>query len=133
MSDELIIHFDTPAQFKVRYDSDETELLPFHSPINDAEYQDIRWYLESYATDYTSEPDDDRAVRVAEKLPTWGEALFNAVFTDSTAKRFFDRLQESDESERYITLSSVLPEVLSLPWEVLKDPHGAYLFNEQQA
>jgi CHAT domain/NACHT domain len=130
MSDELIIHFDTPAQFKVRYDSDETELLPFHSPINDAEYQDIRWYLEKYATDYTSEPDDDRAVRVAEKLPKWGEALFDAVFTDSTARRFFTRLQDSEENERYITLSSVLPEILSLPWEVLRDPHGAYLFNE---
>lgn len=130
MSEELIIHFDTPAQFKVRFAEDETELLPFHSPINDDEYQDIRWYLEKYATDYTSEPDDERAVRVAEMLPTWGVALFNAVFTDPTARRFFNRLQECDESERYITLSSVLPEILSLPWEVLRDPHGAYLFNE---
>lgn len=45
-------------------------------------------------------------------LPIWGEQLFNAIFTDATAHRFFARLQDSDEKECYITLSSVLPEIL---------------------
>ena len=72
MSEELIIHFDTPTQFKIRFADDETEVLTFHSPINDAEYQDIRWYLEKYSTEYTDDPDDERATRIAEMLPTWG-------------------------------------------------------------
>ncbi|MEZ5672001.1 MAG: CHAT domain-containing protein [Thiotrichaceae bacterium] len=130
MSIELLIHFDTPAEFKVRYEDDETALLPFQSPILDVEYQEIRWYLETYPTDYTSDPDDSRAQSVFEQLPMWGEKLFKAVFSDSSAQRFFTRVQDAEEKERYITISSVLPEILTLPWEILKDPHGAYLFNE---
>ncbi|MEN8214897.1 MAG: hypothetical protein ABFS56_00655 [Pseudomonadota bacterium] len=58
---ELIIHFNTPTQFSIRYDDDETGDLEFVNPITDTDYQDMRWYLETYSAAYTAEPDDARA------------------------------------------------------------------------
>lgn len=129
MSQELIIHFNSPTQFTIRYEESETESLTFTSPIIDADYQDMRWYLETYSSSYTASPDDDRAQRIEQQLPKWGEALFKAVFADSTAQSLFRALQEEAE-KRYVTISAVSPEILGLPWELLKDPHGVYLFNE---
>jgi tetratricopeptide (TPR) repeat protein len=129
MSQELIIHFNSPTQFTVRYEEGETQALTFVSPITDTDYQDMRWYLETYSSSYTASPDEDQAQRIGQQLPTWGEALFKAVFADSTAQSLFRALQEEAE-KRYVTISAVFPEILGLPWELLKDPHGVYLFNE---
>jgi tetratricopeptide (TPR) repeat protein len=131
MSQELIIHFNKPTEFSIRYDDDDTGILQFVNPISDADYQDLRWYLETYATAYIAEPDEDRAKRIAQQLPLWGEALFDAVFLQNrTAQRMLERLQDEDEDKRYVTISAVFPEVLSLPWELLKDPDHVFLFNE---
>jgi tetratricopeptide (TPR) repeat protein len=127
MSQELIIHFNTPTEFSIRYDNDETKILPFKNPISDADYQDMHWYLETYATNYIAEPDENRAERTEQHLPLWGEALFKAVFLqDRTAQRMLER----DEDKRYVTISAVFPEILSLPWELLKEPNGVFLFNK---
>jgi len=132
MSQELIIHFNTPSQFSIRYDDDDTGILEFVNPISDSAYQDMRWYLETYSAAYTAEPDEKRAERTAQQLPLWGEALFEAVFLQQgrTAQRMLERLQDEDEDKRYVTISAVFPQVLSLPWELLKDPDGVFLFNE---
>jgi len=132
MSQELIIHFNTPTQFSIRYDDDDTGNLEFVNPIGDSAYQDLRWYLETYSAAYIAEPDEERAERTAQQLPLWGEALFEAVFLQQgrTAQRMLERLQDEDEDKRYVTISAVFPEVLSLPWELLKDPDGVFLFNE---
>ncbi len=128
---ELIIHFSSPTEFSVRYDDDETERLTFNNPISDEHYQDIRWYLETYSTAYIAEPDTNQAGRIEAQIPKWGEALFNAVFLQNrAAQRMLDRLQDEEDDKRYVTISAVYPDVLSLPWELLKDPDGAFLFNE---
>jgi tetratricopeptide (TPR) repeat protein len=133
MPQELIIHFNTPTEFSIRYDDDESDSLEFANPISDDDYQDLRWYLEkTYSTAYIAEPDEDRAERMTEQLPVWGEALFKAVFLqDRAAQRMLERLQDEDEEKRYVTISAIFPEVLSLPWELLKDPNGVFLFNEE--
>jgi tetratricopeptide (TPR) repeat protein len=131
MSQELIIHFNTPTEFSIRYDDDETGSFAFVNPISDADYQDMRWYLETYSVAYTAEPDEDRAKRIAQQLSLWGEALFKAVFLqERAAQRLLERLQDENEDKRYVTISAIFPEVLSLPWELLKDPDGVFLFNE---
>ncbi|MDM8557467.1 tetratricopeptide repeat protein [Candidatus Parabeggiatoa sp. HSG14] len=131
MSQELIIHFNTPSEFSIRYDDDDTGSLEFANPIADSDYQDMRWYLETYSSAYTAEPDEERAERTVQQLPDWGEALFKAVFLqDRAAQRMLERLQDEDEDKRYVTISAIFPEVLSLPWELLKDPDGVFLFNE---
>jgi tetratricopeptide (TPR) repeat protein len=131
MPQELIIHFHTPTEFSIRYDDDDTGNLAFVNPMSDSDYQDLRWYLETYSSAYTAEPDEDRAERMVQQLPLWGEALFKAVFMqDRTAQRMLERLQDEDEEKRYVTISALFPEVLSLPWELLKDPDGVFLFNE---
>ena len=73
--------------------------------------------------------DDKRADRVVDSLPLWGAALFLAVFQDRTAQRVFNDFQGRAEP-RLLTISSPHPVILSLPWELLKDPDGTYLFHE---
>ncbi|MCK5523366.1 MAG: tetratricopeptide repeat protein [Thiomargarita sp.] len=131
MPQELIIHFHNPTEFSIRYDDDDTGNLAFKNPITDSDYQELRWYLETYSSAYIAEPDEDRAERTAKQLPLWGEALFEALFLqERVAQRLLERLQDEDEDKRYVTISALFPEVLSLPWELLKDPKGVYLFNE---
>lgn len=131
MSQELIIHFNTPSQFAIRYDDDDTGNLDFANPITNDDYQEMRWYLETYSAMYTAEPDELRAKRIAEQLPRWGEALFDAVFWQNrTAQRMLERLQDDDEEKRSVIISAVFPQILSLPWELLKDPTSVFLFNE---
>lgn len=131
MPQELIIHFNTPTEFSIHYDDDDTGNLAFVNPMSDADYQELRWYLETYSSAYTAEPDEDRAERMVQQLPLWGEALFKAVFLqERSAQRMLERLQDEEEEKRYVTISALFPEVLSLPWELLKDPKSVFLFNE---
>ncbi|MCV6636572.1 CHAT domain-containing protein [Candidatus Albibeggiatoa sp. nov. NOAA] len=134
MPQEIVIHFSTPEQFSIRYDDgydvDIADNLSFNNPINDEDYQDIGWYLETYSSSYIAEPDDNRAKRIEQQLSNWGGELFKSVFLQNrVAQRLFDRFQDT-EDKRYITISAVYPQILSLPWELLKDPDGTYLFNE---
>ena len=89
MSQELIIHFNTPTEFSIRYDDDESDILEFANPISDDNYQDMRWYLETYSSAYIAEPDTERAQRIAKQCPKWGEALFNAVFLQNRAAQAY--------------------------------------------
>ncbi|MCP4688476.1 MAG: CHAT domain-containing protein, partial [Desulfobacterales bacterium] len=82
--------------------------------------EDIRWYLEVYAVQYTAEPDDDRAERIENKLKTWGEALFAQAFSSDLSKRIFYRFYDACGQEGgLITIDTAIPEILSLPWELL--------------
>jgi tetratricopeptide (TPR) repeat protein len=90
----------------------------------------MAWYLETYAAHYIADVDIERADAIANRLKTLGELLFNAVFTDRTASRLFNRFQDCDE-KRLITIGANHPAVLSLPWELLRDPTGTFLMNEK--
>ncbi|NOS88832.1 MAG: CHAT domain-containing protein, partial [Methylococcaceae bacterium] len=127
---ELNIRFPKPTQVSVHFDGDETEPLDFQTPIGPEDYADIAWYLETYASHYITDVDIDRADNIAKRLKTLGENLFLSVFADATAKRLFDRFQDTGE-KRVITLYAQHPAVLSLPWELLRPPKQTYLMNEK--
>jgi tetratricopeptide (TPR) repeat protein len=131
MSLELNLRFPTPRQVIVRLDDDESEPLPFRGPLTEPDQQDLHWYLEVYAAQYAADVDDERAQRIAAKLPGWGAALLTAVLgNDAKARRLFDRFLERREPGRLLTVSSDHPAVLAQPWELLRDPAGTYLVHE---
>jgi len=97
---------------------------PFKPPLDAEVQRDLQWYFEVYPVQYTTEIDDERASRVAERIPTWGTALFNATFSDREAERLFNRFQDSTDEGKVLTVSSDHPAVLAQPWELLRDPEG---------
>jgi tetratricopeptide (TPR) repeat protein len=127
---ELNLRFPEINQVIIKLDEQETERLPFTSPLSAEDQEDIRWYLETYAAYYTTDVDDARAKEIADKLLQWGEALFNAVFQPRTAQRIFNDFQDEAEPGRLLTISASHPTILSLPWELLRDPEGTYLCHE---
>ncbi len=127
---ELNLRFADPEHVSVYYDGNDSKSLDFKSPLDDKALEDIRWYLEVYATHYTSDVDDEAARRIEAKLLQWGEALFEAVFDSRAASRLFNEFQEYDEPGRLLTIDSDQPEILSLPWELLRDPEGTFLCHE---
>lgn len=130
MSLELSLRFPEHNKVIIKFDDEETDTLQFTSPFSTEDHEDIRWYLEVYATRYTTDVDDARAERIANKLPQWAEALFNAVFTSRAAQRIFNAFQDESSPGRLLTISASHPEILSLPWELLRDPEGTYLVHE---
>jgi hypothetical protein len=134
---ELNLLFSESDRVIARFDDLQTDTLDFVSPITEEDGKDIRWYLEVYAAQYTTDVDDARARRIEEKLPQWGADLFNAVFNGSAAQRIFNSFLEQefqDEEEekqgKLLTISASRPVILSLPWELLRDPEGTYLVHE---
>jgi len=127
---ELNIRFPSQNQVIIKFDDDETETLEFQSPFDKNDFSDIAWYLETFAAQYIADVDIKRAEEIANRLKELGEKLFNSVFTDSTARRLFNSFQDCDE-KRLITLSANHPAILSLPWELLREPKGTFLMNEK--
>jgi tetratricopeptide (TPR) repeat protein len=132
MSLELNLRFPSPAHVIVGLDGEDTVALPFTIPLSREDHEELRWYLETYASRYTTEVDDQRAARLAARLPFWGQALFTAVFQDRAAQRLFNTFQDSAEAGRLLTISAEHPSILALPWELLHDPSsgGTFLFHE---
>jgi hypothetical protein len=64
MSLELNVRFTSSDRFAIKSDDRKTDALEFN-PINDGDRDDIRWYLESYATQYMTNVDDRSADRIA--------------------------------------------------------------------
>ena len=109
---ELNLRFPAIDQVVIKliddeYDNDIEELA-FISPLVEADLRDIQWYLETYAAQYTADVDDQRAQRVAEKLPQWGQALFNAVFRDRSAQRLFNRFCACQLMPKNASASTIL-------------------------
>ncbi|MGI2908789.1 CHAT domain-containing protein [Tolypothrix sp. VBCCA 56010] len=127
---ELNLRFPENHQVIVTFDGQETERLDFASPLSAADREEIRWYLETYAVHYTTDVDDTRAEGIAKKFRQWGEDLFNAVFQNRAAQRLFNYFQDENQPGRLLTISASHPAILSLPWELLCDPQGTYLFHE---
>ena len=127
---ELKLRFPENNQVIVTFDRQETDKLDFASPLSAADREDIRWYLEIYAARYTTDVDDQRAEGIATKFRQWGEDLFNAVFQHWAAQRLFNDFQNQNQPGRLLTISASHPAILSLPWELLRDPQGTYLFHE---
>jgi tetratricopeptide (TPR) repeat protein len=130
MNLELNLRFPRPDCLIVSLEDNATGTLAFTSPFTAQDRKEIQWYLETYAGHYTTDVDDTEAARIEAKLPIWGATLFNAALNDRQAARLFNRFQDKEEEGRLLTIAAEHPSVLSLPWELLRDPNGVYLFNE---
>jgi tetratricopeptide (TPR) repeat protein len=131
MSSELNLRFPDEGHVEVTLDGEESGLLSFGSPFTPADRRDLAWYLEIYGAHSLGDPDDRAAARIAARLPEVGKALFDAVF-HGPALRLFQRFQDREDGVRLLTVSAEHPEILAIPWELLRDPSrgGVYLFQE---
>ncbi|MGO9597709.1 MAG: tetratricopeptide repeat protein [Isosphaeraceae bacterium] len=132
MSIELSLEFPDQSNVIVSYGNVKSGALDFKNPLTAQDRKELRWYLEVYGAHSLGDPDDQEAKRIAAKLETWGEALFNAVFGDRAAQRPFNAFQDAGDKARLLTINAESPAILGLPWELLCDPGrgGAFLFNE---
>ena len=124
---ELNVRFTSSDRFVIKFDDRETDALEFVAPVNDSDRAEIRDYLEKYTSLYMMDVDDRSAERTEAKLPLWGAALFEAIFSGGNAKEIFKDFQDSDERNKILTISASHPLILALPWELLSDPQGTYL------
>jgi len=127
---ELSIGFPCQNQVVVKFENEKSEALAFESPVTKKDLEDLRWYIEVYAAQYTGEPDDEEAKRIEEKLITLGEKLFNVVFAEKSAKDLFEKFHQQS-TDRLLTINTDIPEILSLPWELLREPQNTFLFQHQ--
>jgi tetratricopeptide (TPR) repeat protein len=98
----------------------EVPLTPF---LTDADYEDLRWYLE----EYMDLPDGGAVVRahgVEEKLTQWGRALHDAVFSAEENRKILDQLLDGPEP-RVLTIATRDSALLRLPWELIADNAGS--------
>ncbi|WP_265277370.1 CHAT domain-containing protein [Nostoc sp. KVJ3] len=96
--------------------------VPFEHPFDKKALDDLRWYLEEYLRfPYGLAPDN--AVKIEQKLQTWGEQLFELVFRSSEqARQFFQAATYEGLNQCELVIVSDNPEVLNLPWELLYSP-----------
>ncbi|MCX6583572.1 MAG: tetratricopeptide repeat protein [Candidatus Aminicenantes bacterium] len=123
----------------------ESERFSFTAPIGPIEHEELSWYLERFAQ-WPIGVFKQRAEKVEEQLPKWGQALFNAVFNDDAVRNVLMAWEKSgNDGERrftvYVNASLVKGTeagkqaeaneagslLLALPWELLHDGRS-YLF-----
>ncbi|MEO1528223.1 MAG: tetratricopeptide repeat protein [Planctomycetota bacterium] len=130
-SAELILQFSPSKAVNVSFDGTDSGWADFANPVSDKDRQDIRWYVETYGADSLAEPDDDEARRIEARLPVIGKALFESVFDNRAAFRRYTAFQQSEANDRVITIESGDASVLSIPWELIHDLDGQFLFHDQ--
>jgi tetratricopeptide (TPR) repeat protein len=89
-------------------------------PLNADELEDLRWYLE----DYLLAPFgvwEDRGPAVRGKLAGWGEQVFRSVFGVFPSR---DAYQRARDKGLEVAFRSEIPDLLGLPWELMRDPAG---------
>ena len=128
---ELILRFPAGNQVEVALADTASGPQPFANPLTARDRTDIAWYIETYAAHSLADPDDAEAARIRERLPGIGQALFDAVFGTRPAQRIFNAFQDTEAAQRVLTIETRDAAILSLPWELLHDPDGVYLFRER--
>jgi tetratricopeptide (TPR) repeat protein len=127
---ELNIRFSNPQQFVIKFEESETAALNFTQPFENKDFSDLAWYLETYASSYITDVDEQQAKKIEQRLKELGEKLFNSIFSDFEARRIFNAFQDTEE-KRLITMSANHTSILRLPWELLREPKGTFLMNEK--
>jgi len=127
---ELNLWFPDSNHLIVSLERNSVGPIDFTARITPKDREEIRWYLEVYAAGYTTEVDDAEARRIEAKLPKWGLGLFKAAFKNDETQRLFQQFRQTTSQARVLTISAKDPVILSLPWELLRDTKGTYLFNE---
>ncbi|MBM7844021.1 tetratricopeptide repeat protein [Herpetosiphon giganteus] len=85
---------------------------------------DFQWYFEEYLK-WPFLEFRERAARVEADLATVGKALFAAIFESSAnAAKIYAEWMQVDAGVPTLQILSVIPAVLSVPWELLHDDFG---------
>lgn len=95
---------------------------PFSPFLTDADYENLRWYLE----EYLELPDGGAVIRAATieaKLAAWGRRLHDAIFSASANRAALEQLLAAPEP-RELTVGSSDASLLRLPWELMADAAG---------
>ena len=125
---ELNLNFPNPQHLVVSLvngkTGEKTGVLEFNSPFSEKGHQQLSWYLEQYANQYSSDIDDESAKRIESQLPELGKALFNKVFAKKSAHRLYKKFRQQKDDNKIITITANHPIILSLPWELLHDSKG---------
>src|SRR5882724_1332252 len=143
--------FYQPAQAGARR-IDSRRRFAFTAPLGPIETADLRWYLETYYL-WPDKLAQQRAEGIANRLPQWGQDLYQAALgaesardalttwqqasAAATAERRFsvqvDReLPEGAAKEAQDAAGEAATELLALPWELLHDGRS-WLFQGKQA
>ena len=132
MSDvELSLRFAGNNWVNVFFDGTDSGLLDFANPLTPKDRSDIRWYIETYSAHSLDAPDDQEAERIEARLVEIGKALFESVFSSRKAFLRFVAFRDSKAEHRVLTIDAEDASILSLPWELLHDPEGVFLFRER--
>lgn len=128
MPDRLIVDLSSGGQVAVQpwFEGElpagpVAEPLQLHWPLDENALEHLRWYVE----DYLRAPFGvykQRGPTVAGELPTWGEAIFQAVFGSGPARDAYMQLRARGGAAPEIVFRSAEPALLGLPWELLRDP-----------
>jgi hypothetical protein len=98
----------------------EQSFTPF---LSDADYENLRWYLE----EYMDLPDGGAVIRAprdrAAELAGWGRRLHDAIFAAPENRAALDALLAAPEP-RELTIASSDAALLRLPWELMADAAG---------
>ena len=99
-------------------------------PLTQQERDDLHWYLEEYWK-WPYEGFAQRAKGIEDLLPRLGKRLYDTVFGSRQADRIIqDWLKK--EGEHQISIISDIPQVLSLPWELLHSERGFLVLRTQE-
>lgn len=129
MSLELKVQFND-TQVTVHYANFSPVTMDFVLPLTAKDREALRHYLEVYATQYVMDIDDAEAKRMIQKLPEWGQTLFNSIFSNAAAQALFTQFISAASDKHLLTITAKQPEILSLPWELLNHA-GHFLFSSQ--
>lgn len=127
---ELVLRFPAPDSVNVTYAGTDSGPQPFASPVTAKNRADIAWYIETYGARSLADPDDTDAKRIEARLPEIGKALFKAVFSAMATVQPYLAFRNDPQPNRVITIDTQVAAILSLPWELLHDPTGVFLFRE---
>lgn len=128
----------------------ESERFTFTAPLGPIEADELNWYLEKYFI-WPVGLFKERAERIEQKLPEWGEDLYKAALDSQSvreplaawqnasdgAARCFSLIVDGDlpegaGAEEQKVANEAASELLSLPWEMLNDGRG-YLFQGRRS
>ena len=137
-----------PAHYAAR--QVESSRYFFTAPLGPIELDELRWYLEEYAL-WPTGVFKERAERIEAQLPQWGRALYQAALgapaaqdaltawrqvADSVERRFSvwvdSELPADSREEDQAAAREAASDLLSLPWELLRDDRGV-LFRGKDA
>jgi tetratricopeptide (TPR) repeat protein len=128
---ELSIQFLSSTEVKVSFEGTDSGQMAFVNPISDKDRTDIKWYVETYGAQSLADPDDQEARRIKARLPEIGKALFHSVLGHAAAYEPYLDFRNRSSANRVLTISSEDAGILALPWELLHDPKGVFLFREK--